>query len=97
MGLLGLWQRQGRGHRDGHPAAASDLQPLDAFRVRGQVAGVHTEVVTSRDELLLVPAKLVESGRQKTLKLDVCWLARIAPQSWIGSKLSSALCAGTPP
>ena len=33
--------------------------------------GVHTEAVTSRDELLLIPAKLVESGRQKTLKLAV--------------------------
>ena len=31
--------------------------------------GVHTEAITSRDELLLIPAKLVESGRQKTLKL----------------------------
>ena len=26
--------------------------------------GVHTEAITSRDELLLIPAKLVESGRQ---------------------------------
>jgi hypothetical protein len=58
--------------------------------------GVHTEAVTSRDELLLVPAKLVESGRQMTLKLAVSekwwaairqaykrlqrWLARTAPQ-----------------
>ncbi len=58
-------------------AAASDLQPLDAFRARGQGAGVHTEAVTSRDELLLVPAKLVEIRRQK-LKLAVsenCWAA----------------------
>lgn len=58
--------------------------------------GVHTEAVTSRDELLLIPAKLVESGRRKTLKLAVGakwwaaiqqayerlgrWLARTAPQ-----------------
>ncbi len=42
--------------------------------------GVHTEAVTRRDEPLLVPVKLVESGRQKTLKLDVCRLARPAPQ-----------------
>lgn len=27
--------------------------------------GVHTEAITSRDELLLIPARLVESGRQK--------------------------------
>ena len=27
--------------------------------------GVHTEAVTSRDELLLIPAKRVQSGRQK--------------------------------
>ena len=33
--------------------------------------GVHTEAITSRDELLLIPAKLVESSRQKTLKLGV--------------------------
>ncbi len=58
--------------------------------------GVHTEAVTRRDELLLIPAKLVESGRQKTLKLAVSakwwaaiqqayerlgwWLDRTAPQ-----------------
>ena len=58
--------------------------------------GVHTEAVTSRDELLLIPAKRVQSGRQKTLKLAVSakwraaiqqayerlgrWLARTAPQ-----------------
>lgn len=58
--------------------------------------GVHTEAVTSRDELLHIPAKLVESGRQKTLKLGVGekwwaaitqayerlqrWLERTAPQ-----------------
>ena len=33
--------------------------------------GQHYEAVTSRDELLVIPAKLVESGRQKTLKLSV--------------------------
>lgn len=33
--------------------------------------GQHFEAVTSRDELLVIPAKLVESGRQKTLKLSV--------------------------
>lgn len=56
----------------------------------------HTEAVTSRDELLMIPAKLVESGRRKTLKLAVSekwwaaisqayerlrrWLERTAPQ-----------------
>jgi len=52
--------------------------------------GVHTEAVTSRDELLLIPAKLVESGRQKTLKLAVSqkWWAAIAAayerlQTWL--------------
>lgn len=42
--------------------------------------GVHTEAVTSGDALLLVPAKLVESGRQKTLKLAVTekWWAAIS-------------------
>jgi len=52
--------------------------------------GVHTEAVTSRDELLLIPAKLVESGRQKTLKLavsDKCWTAIAAAyrrlQTWL--------------
>jgi hypothetical protein len=33
--------------------------------------GVHSEAITSRDELLLISVKLVESGRQKTLKLGV--------------------------
>lgn len=58
--------------------------------------GVHREAITSRDDLLLMPAKLVESGRQKELKLSVgekwwsaisrayqrlCrWLSSIAPQ-----------------
>ena len=56
----------------------------------------HTEAVTSRDELLLIPAKLVQSGRQKVLKLAVSekwwaaisqaykrlerWLSQTAPQ-----------------
>ncbi|MCX7869156.1 MAG: hypothetical protein N2322_04310, partial [Terrimicrobiaceae bacterium] len=42
--------------------------------------GMHTEAVTSRDELLLVPAKLIESGRQKPLKLAVSakWWAAIS-------------------
>ncbi|HEY9249184.1 MAG TPA: transposase [Rariglobus sp.] len=56
----------------------------------------HREAITSRDELLVMPAKLVESGCQKTLKLSVGekwwnaisrahqrlkrWLASIAPQ-----------------
>ena len=56
----------------------------------------HREAITSRDDLLVMPAKLVETGRQKTLKLSVgdkwwaaislCyqrlerWLASIAPQ-----------------
>ncbi len=58
--------------------------------------GCHREAITSRDDLLVMPAKLVASGRQKTLKLSVgatwwtalCaayqrlqrWLASIAPQ-----------------
>jgi len=58
--------------------------------------GRHHEAITSRDELLVMPAKLVVSGRQKTLKLSVGkkwwaaislsyqrlerWLASIAPQ-----------------
>lgn len=58
--------------------------------------GCHREAITSRDELLVMPAKLVESGRQKTLKLSVGekwwaaisrayqrlqrWLSSIAPQ-----------------
>lgn len=40
--------------------------------------GHHHEAITSCDELLLIPAKLVESGRQKTLKLSVgkdWWIA----------------------
>ena len=42
---------------------------------------VHTEAITCRDELLLIPAKLVESSRQKTLKLGVGakWWAAIKP------------------
>jgi hypothetical protein len=33
--------------------------------------GCHREAITSRDDLLVMPADLVESGRQKTLKLSV--------------------------
>lgn len=57
--------------------------------------GQHHEAVTSRDELLVIPAKLVESGRQRTLKLSVGvkWWDAIARayarlQRWL-SKLSS--------
>ena len=58
--------------------------------------GRRHEAITSLDELLVMPAKLVVSGRQKTLKLSVGekwwaaislsyqrlerWLASIAPQ-----------------
>ena len=58
--------------------------------------GCHTEAIKSRDELLLMPAKLVASGRQRTLKMSVGkkwwaalsqaytrlqrWLCRTAPQ-----------------
>ena len=58
--------------------------------------GGHTEAIKSRYELLLIPAKLVCSGRRKTVKLAVGskfasflkqayqrlldWLARTAPQ-----------------
>ena len=58
--------------------------------------GGHTEAITSRYELLLIPAKLACSGRQKIVKLAVGskfasflkqayqrlldWLARTAPQ-----------------
>lgn len=58
--------------------------------------GGHTEAIKSRYELLLIPAKLVRSGRQKTVKLAVGnkfasflkqayqrlleWLGRTAPQ-----------------
>jgi hypothetical protein len=37
---------------------------MDVFVRVVKEQGVHTEAVTRRDELLLVPAKLVESGRQ---------------------------------
>jgi hypothetical protein len=58
--------------------------------------GVHREAITSRDDLLVMPAKLVVSGRQKNLKLSIGqkwwsalsrsyqrlqrWLSTIAPQ-----------------
>ncbi|MBK9990805.1 MAG: hypothetical protein IPP19_08760 [Verrucomicrobia bacterium] len=72
--------------------------------------GHHHEAVTSRDELLMIPAKLVKSGRQKTLKLSVgdkwweaislCYakLERlVCPQlrrSWTCNNDSNATCAG---
>jgi hypothetical protein len=74
--------------------------------------GVHTEAVTSRDELLLIPAKLVESGRRKTLKLAVSekwwsaiaqaykrlqrWLAATAPQLEIQQTFERYLCWHNP-
>jgi hypothetical protein len=70
--------------------------------------GVHTEAITSRDELLLIPAKLVESGRQKTLKLGVGekwwaairqaykrlqrWLTSTAPQLDVQQTFEHYLC-----
>ena len=58
--------------------------------------GCHREAITSRDDLLVMPAKLVETGRRKTLKLSIgekwwgaitrsykrlqSWLSSIAPQ-----------------
>jgi len=72
----------------------------------------HTEAVTSRDELLLIPAKLVESGRQKTLKLAVGekwwaaiskaykrlrrWLDRTAPQLDVQQSFEPYLCWHNP-
>jgi hypothetical protein len=74
--------------------------------------GVHTEAVTSRDKLLLIPAKLVESGRQKTLKLAVSdkwwtaiaaayqrlqtWLRRTAPQWEVQQSFERYLCWHNP-
>lgn len=74
--------------------------------------GVHTEAVTSCDELLLVPAKLVESGRQKTLTLAVSekwwaavnqpykrlqrWLAQTAPQLDVKQTFERYLCCHNP-
>jgi hypothetical protein len=74
--------------------------------------GVHTEAVTSREELLLVPAKLVESGRQKNLKLAVSekwwaairqaykrlkrWLARTSPQLDVQQTSEPYLCRHNP-
>lgn len=70
--------------------------------------GVHTEAINSRDELLLIPAQLVESGRQKTLKLGVGdkwwaairqayqrlqrWLASTAPQLPVQQTFERYLC-----
>ena len=72
----------------------------------------HTEAVTSRDELLLIPATLVESGRRKTLKLGVGdkwwaalsqayqrlerWLAATAPQLEIQATFERYLCWNNP-
>ncbi len=74
--------------------------------------GVHTEAITSRDELLLIPAKLVESGRRKILKLGVSdkwwaaiaqaykrlqrWLAATAPQLEIQQTFERYLCWHNP-
>lgn len=74
--------------------------------------GHHHEAVTSRDELLVIPAKLVESGRQKTLKLSVGehwwnalsrayqrlqrWLAAIAPQLDPQQNFARYLCWNNP-
>ncbi len=49
--------------------------------------GGHTEAVTSRDERWLVPANLVESGRQKPRKLAVSenlgWHNPLNPPKWL--------------
>jgi hypothetical protein len=74
--------------------------------------GVHTEAVRSRDELLLIPAKLVQSGRQKTLKLAVSekwwaairqaykrlkrWLARTASPLDVQQTIERYLCWHNP-
>ena len=74
--------------------------------------GHHHEAVTSRDELLVIPAKLVESGRQKNLKLSVSekwwdaisraytrlehWLGSIAPQLDPQQKFERYLCWNNP-
>ena len=68
--------------------------------------------MTSRDELLVIPAKLVESGRQKNLKLSVSekwwdaitraytrlerWLGSIAPQLDPQQKFERYLCWNNP-
>jgi len=64
--------------------------------------GVHTEAITSRDELLVIPAKLVESGRQKTLKLGVGekWWAAISQaykrlERWLASTARQLDCQQT--
>gem|GEM_PF-4282939 len=72
--------------------------------------GGYTEAVTNRDELLLTPAKLVESGRQRTLKLAASakWWGPLPPttsvckngcaelrRSWMCSKVLSVTSAGT--
>ena len=74
--------------------------------------GIHTEAITSRDELLLIPAKLVGSGRQKTLKLGVGkkwwaaisqaykrlqrWLTSTAPQLEVQQTFERYLCWHNP-
>jgi len=74
--------------------------------------GRHRGAITSRDELLVIPAKLVESGRQKTLKLSVgdtwwralsrayarlqCWLAATAPQLSVQQSFERYLCWNNP-
>lgn len=87
-----------------------NLWTLFVRMVKGE--GVHTEAVTSRDELLLIPAKLVQGGRQKALKLAVGdkwwaaiyqaykrlerWLARTAPQLEAQQTFERYLCWHNP-
>lgn len=63
-----------------------------------QGEGRHHEAITSRDELLVIPAKLIESGRQKTLRLSVgadwwCALSRAYQrlQRWLGATAAQLL------
>lgn len=74
--------------------------------------GCHTEAVKSRDELLVMPAKLVSSGRQKTLKICVGekwwtalsqayrrlkrWLDTTAPQLDVQQTIERYLCWNNP-
>jgi hypothetical protein len=87
-----------------------NLWTLFVRMVKGE--GVHTEAVTSRDELLLIPAKLVQGGRQRALKLAVGekwwaaisqaykrlerWLARTAPQLEAQQTFERYLCWHNP-
>lgn len=74
--------------------------------------GHHHEAITSRDELLVIPAKLVTSGRQNYLKMSVgenwwaeisrCyqrlqrWLSAIAPQLNPQQSFERYLCWNNP-